>query len=103
MPQQDGELDPHRKVIVPLNTDNVLQDLKVRWALDLTQVFKSSVMFWGPLNFINFAFVPPHLRLLLTVCGSVAWSTYLSLMAHKEHDSEAVASALQESDVTATR
>jgi hypothetical protein len=41
-----------------------------------------------PLNFLNFLLVPPHLRVLPSIFGSVAWNTFLSLTMHRDHDDE---------------
>ncbi|ETV94090.1 hypothetical protein H310_12109 [Aphanomyces invadans] len=48
--------------------------------------------FWGPLNVINFSFVPlPH-RPLVMNAGNVIWTTYLSYRANQltKHDDGAV-------------
>ena len=72
-------------VRVPFDAAAVSAEISQRWNFDLQKLFTASVCFWVPFNFLNFALVPPHLRVLPTIFGSVGWSTFLSLTAHRDY------------------
>jgi hypothetical protein len=72
-------------VRVPLSLPAVQSELEQRLSLDVYALFRGSVLFWVPVNLLNFLLVPPHLRVLPTIVASTAWNTYLSLTTHKKH------------------
>lgn len=56
--------------------------LKVTTELPTTMLNSAGV--WVPVNIVNFAFVPPHLRPLLMMVCSVFWNCYLSIVQHRD-------------------
>lgn len=61
---------------------------KVRQAFEAKYLdtVKMSAIVWIPLNTANFALVPPHLRVLVAQTAAVLWSTFLSIVAHRDID-----------------
>ena len=51
---------------------------------ELLTTVKSSATVWIPINVINFAVVPPHLRPFGLSFFSVFWNCYLSLVQHRD-------------------
>ena len=51
---------------------------------EVPSLMLTSICCWMPINVINFGVVPPHLRILyISSCG-VAWTAFLSFVAHRE-------------------
>ena len=48
----------------------------------LPTIVAGSFCFWPVVNGANFLLVPPHMRVLPTVLGSFAWSSFLTFVAH---------------------
>ena len=51
---------------------------------DLITTQMASMSLWWPVNACNFAFVPGTYRSVWTSAWSIVWSTYLSLVAHRD-------------------
>eukprot|EP00039_Didymoeca_costata_P025206 m.12636 g.12636 ORF g.12636 m.12636 type:complete len:181 (+) comp4697_c0_seq1:197-739(+) len=58
-------------------------EIMAKLNLDLNSLIGSSLMFWLPVNTMNFVFVPPQYRVLPTIFASLVWATYLSLVGHR--------------------
>ncbi|CAD7950479.1 unnamed protein product [Amoebophrya sp. A120] len=43
---------------------------------------------WVPFQFVNFAFVPPHYRVLFVNCGCLAWNVIIDYINAKDEDEE---------------
>lgn len=50
------------------------------------QTYIADCMVWPPLQLINFTFVPVRFQFLFVNVASLAWNTFLSLMANTKHD-----------------
>ena len=50
---------------------------------DLFSTMTAGMIFWWPINGLNFKFTPPHLRPVVTSLFSVSWGCYLSLVQYK--------------------
>ena len=59
---------------------------KVRLKIEseLFDTIKKSATVWVPINAVNFAVVPPHLRPLWMMFFSVFWNCYLSIVQHRD-------------------
>lgn len=51
---------------------------------ELFNTVSASAKAWIPINLINFALVPSHLRPLVFMTASVFWNCYLSLLQHRD-------------------
>jgi hypothetical protein len=51
---------------------------------ELVDTIKKSATVWVPINAVNFAVVPPHLRPLWMMFFSVFWNCYLSIVQHRD-------------------
>lgn len=51
---------------------------------ELVRTVAASASIWIPINALNFAYVPPHLRPLTLTFFSAFWNCYLSLAQHRE-------------------
>lgn len=58
--------------------------LKLESQLENTLI--TSAVIWLPVNFVNFALIPPHWRPGLLMSVSVFWNGYLSLAQHRDVD-----------------
>jgi len=54
-------------------------------------VTANSCAFWVPAQFVNFRFVPLHLRPLYLNAGMVLWTAYLSIASHRSYQLAAAA------------
>ncbi len=77
------------------SSKNLHEDLEIVSALvrakveaELLPTMAKSAMFWIPISTLNFHFVPLHYRVMVASVMSVAWHTILSLVQHRQHDSE---------------
>ena len=52
--------------------------------IKVPRIWKMSPRYWGPVDFVNFAFVGLRLRPLYNACFSLPWSIYLSSMANDD-------------------
>lgn len=52
-------------------------------ARELPGVIGASFACWLPVNAVNFAFVPPHLKVPYMSAAGVCWGGYLSYVAHR--------------------
>ena len=66
-----------------------LRGISVDWAglgarltTELPTLLPTSVAYWLPIHVVNLFVLPPHLRVVWTSAGSVAWGGYLSYVAH---------------------
>jgi len=48
------------------------------------RIWQMSPRYWGPVDFVNFAYVGLRLRPLYNACFSIPWSIYLSSMANDD-------------------
>lgn len=51
---------------------------------ELPRMIGNSFLLWVPVNTLNFAFVPPHLKVPYSSAVSVLWGGYLSFVAHRD-------------------
>jgi len=52
-------------------------------------IIASAWCYWGPMQFINFRFIPPHLQASYIQVAALFWNTYLSYRAHQNIHSNA--------------
>lgn len=71
-----------RDVSVMLRLMAAETKLKLKREYFLTVI--DSYQLWVPFNTINFAFVPPHLRMIALSLTTVFWNCYLSLAQHRD-------------------
>lgn len=57
---------------------------KLKVETELFNTVSASAKAWIPINFVNFALVPSHLRPLVFMVASVFWNCYLSLVQHRD-------------------
>lgn len=50
---------------------------------ELPGLIGASCVCWLPVNFVNFGFVPPHLKVPYMSAAGVCWGGYLSYVAHR--------------------
>ena len=50
---------------------------------DFSTIVSSSLCVWLPANAVNFALVPPHLRIAFMSTVACCWGGFLSFMAHR--------------------
>lgn len=62
---------------------NVKEMIFTKIKNDLAAVVLQSAQIWVPLNIMNFAFFPPHLRLFFTTVANVGWNAYISFVVHQ--------------------
>lgn len=66
------------------NMQDSLQTAKHRIINDLPTLVASSAMFWLPVNYLNFAYVPQRYRVLPSICGGVIWGSFLTFIGHRK-------------------
>lgn len=66
------------------NFDEMIIKAKMKIEAEIETTVKNSAKVWVPVNFINFTFVPPHLRQLVMNGTSVFWNCYISLVQHRD-------------------
>jgi len=75
-----------------LDWEKILRNMKNETRLKLQQEYwsttQNSVMYWSPLNAINHAFVPPHMKTVFLNGFQMFWNCYLSLAQHREIELE---------------
>jgi Mpv17 / PMP22 family len=59
----------------PLGIGSAVQ---TKLTTEMWPMLKNNWKLWPAANFINFAFVPPHLRLLFSNVVAVGWNSWLS-------------------------
>lgn len=69
---------------VPFDFDMFWSTARLKIETELGRTVMASAMMWVPINAINFAFAPPHLRPLFLSVFSAFWNCYLSLAQHRE-------------------
>uniref|UniRef100_A0A7S0VKF2 Uncharacterized protein n=1 Tax=Polytomella parva TaxID=51329 RepID=A0A7S0VKF2_9CHLO len=50
---------------------------------DLFNTVRANWLLWVPAQFVNFRYVPPHLRVLASNVVALLWNTYISYTSHK--------------------
>ena len=68
----------------PYDLDMLLSKARLKIETELTSTVKTSAQIWVPINFVNFALVPNHLRPFGLLFFSVFWNCYLSLVQHRD-------------------
>lgn len=68
----------------PYDSDMLLSKARLKIETELISTVKTSAQIWVPINFVNFAFVPNHLRPFGLLFFSVFWNCYLSLVQHRD-------------------
>ena len=68
----------------PYDLDMLLSKARLKIETELVSTVKTSAQVWVPINFVNFAFVPNHLRPFGLLFFSVFWNCYLSLVQHRD-------------------
>jgi len=66
--------------------DRVFKQVENKLRNDLMEIWLFSTMWWGPINSLNFLFVPPQYRVLPTIFASFTWNIYLSTTAHQTRE-----------------
>lgn len=69
-----------------VNWGAVRESIVEKLRRELPHVYSSSLCFWMPVNAANYAFVPDHLRILWISTCSLAWSGYVSYVAHRKNE-----------------
>ena len=67
-------------------TEIIKKEAQDKINAELINTMKASASLWWPVNALNFALVPGQFRAIWTSAWSVAWSTYLSLVQHRDFD-----------------
>ena len=68
----------------PYDLDMLLSKARLKIETELISTVKTSAQVWVPINFVNFAIVPNHLRPFGLLFFSVFWNCYLSLVQHRD-------------------
>ena len=68
----------------PLRWDVVRAETTRRVVTEMPTVLAASLSLWIPVNTINFAFVPAHLKIPYISFVGVLWGGYVSHVAHRE-------------------
>jgi hypothetical protein len=68
----------------PFDMEMLVSKSELKITTELYNTMKTSAKAWIPINFLNFAFVPAHLRPLVFALCSVGWNCYLSLVQHRD-------------------
>jgi protein Mpv17 len=63
-----------------------LERWREKLQLDFWPTTLRSCLIWTPAHIVNFYFVPGHLRVLYLSTGLAAWTCYLSLVGHRDHE-----------------
>eukprot|EP00814_Leptocylindrus_danicus_P000171 CAMPEP_0116036008 /NCGR_PEP_ID=MMETSP0321-20121206/20828_1 /TAXON_ID=163516 /ORGANISM="Leptocylindrus danicus var. danicus, Strain B650" /LENGTH=342 /DNA_ID=CAMNT_0003513191 /DNA_START=294 /DNA_END=1322 /DNA_ORIENTATION=- len=75
-------------VVVIGDLEVLIRQMATETKLKLEREYLSTVVdsyqLWVPFNTINFAFVPPHLRMVALSVTTVFWNCYLSLAQHRD-------------------
>mmetsp|Transcript_20842 Transcript_20842/g.34381 ORF Transcript_20842/g.34381 Transcript_20842/m.34381 type:complete len:196 (-) Transcript_20842:335-922(-) len=50
---------------------------------DWPRIVQGSIVYWVPMNFVNFYFVPVQYRLVISSFAAVGWNCFLSLVQHE--------------------
>jgi Mpv17 / PMP22 family len=72
------------ETLVPWNWDLMFKKARRKIDADLLDTIIRSASLWVPINFFNFAVMPPHLRPLTMMFFSVFWNCYLSIVQHRD-------------------
>lgn len=67
-------------------TEIIKKEAQDKINAELINTMKASASLWWPVNALNFALVPGQFRAIWTSAWSVAWSTYLSLVQHRDFE-----------------
>mmetsp|Transcript_17313 Transcript_17313/g.26993 ORF Transcript_17313/g.26993 Transcript_17313/m.26993 type:complete len:374 (+) Transcript_17313:157-1278(+) len=59
-------------------------ETKLKLEREYVSTVVDSYQLWVPFNTINFAFVPPHLRMVALSVTTMFWNCYLSLAQHRD-------------------
>jgi protein Mpv17 len=59
-----------------------VEDYKEKLIADLPKAYTASWLVWGPLHTFNFAFIPPHQRLLYINSVQVFYNVFLSIIGN---------------------
>ena len=68
----------------PTDWGAVRERYMAHMARELPNLYGTSMLFWLPVNYVNFAWVPYHLKILWISCCSVAWGGFVSHVAHRD-------------------
>lgn len=58
------------------------QVLSTKLQDDLPRIMAGSLLWWTPINMVNFFFTPPQYRLVLASVAALVWNTFLSFVQH---------------------
>uniref|UniRef100_A0A7S3CVP4 Uncharacterized protein n=1 Tax=Palpitomonas bilix TaxID=652834 RepID=A0A7S3CVP4_9EUKA len=64
-------------------------EIERKLSVQLLPTVTTSLFYWIPVHLVNFSFVPSKYRVLYLSMGLWGWSTYLSIVAHRDHTHEA--------------
>ncbi|KAI4896751.1 hypothetical protein NFI96_020079 [Prochilodus magdalenae] len=59
--------------------DDILED----WRKKFLNTYKTALMYWPFMQFLNFSLVPPYLRTTFTGCCAFVWATFLCFSLQK--------------------
>jgi hypothetical protein len=68
----------------PLHVESMVAKGVSKVEAELVDTISISAKAWIPINFVNFALVPPHLRPVVFSTASVFWNCYLSLAMYAQ-------------------
>lgn len=85
VPNMHGE-NHERVSVADINVESLWRQTKAKIRADLLSTMAAGVLFWWPVNALNFKFTPPHLRPVVTSLFSVSWGCYLSLVQYKKQN-----------------
>jgi hypothetical protein len=73
----------HLSLPPPFDWEAMWSKVHLKVTTELPTTMFNSAGVWVPVNVVNFALVPPHLRPLLMMVCSVFWNCYLSIVQHR--------------------
>jgi len=65
-----------------------MQAVREKWHQSFMPTLRANWSLWIPVQLVNMAFVPPHMRVFVVSAVNVPWNTYLSLQAAKGEEPE---------------
>lgn len=69
--------------IMTLMEGKTLEDAKAKWKQSFVPTLQTNWMVWIPVQTVNMALVPPHMRLLFVNGVNIPWNAFLSLQANQ--------------------
>ena len=62
--------------------------LATKMEQDLPRIMLGSLIWWSPINIINFMLTPPQYRIAVASMAALVWNTFLSLIQHHVYNAD---------------